>query len=61
MIHDIFSFIGYNDGASTFMPDHMIGGMTNNEDVEKVYKFMEDANVPLYPRCKKMAKLEFLI
>ena len=61
MIHDIFSFVGQNDAASTSMPDPMVGGMTNSEDVEKVRKLMEDANVLLYPGYEKMVKLEFLI
>ena len=44
MIHDILLFIGHNDGASTSMSDLVIGEMTNNENVEKVHKLMEDAN-----------------
>ena len=61
MVRDIFSFIDYNDGASMSMPDPVVGGMTNNEDVEKIRKLMKDSDILLYPRCKKMVKLEFLI
>ena len=61
MIHDIFLFVGHNDGASTSTLDPMVGGMTNNEDVKKIRKLMEDANILLYPECEKMMKLEFLI
>ena len=48
MIRDIFLFVSHNDGTSTSVPDPVIGGMTNSEDVEKVHKLIEDANVPLY-------------
>ena len=48
MICDIFPFVGHNDGASISIPDLMIGGMTNNEDVKKVRKLMEDTNILLY-------------
>ena len=61
VIHNIFPFVGYNDGASTSMPDPVVGEMTNSEDVEKVCGLMEDANISLYPGCEKIAKLEFLI
>lgn len=61
MLHDIFPFVGHNDGASTSMADPVIDRMTNSVDVEKVRKLMDDADVPLYPGCDKMAKLEFLI
>ena len=43
------------------MLDPMVGGITNNKDVEKVHKMMEDANILLYLSYEKMAKLEFLI
>ena len=43
------------------MSDPMIDRMINSEDVEKVHKLMEDANILLYFGCEKMAKLEFLI
>ena len=54
MVRYIFSFIGHNDGASisTSMPDPVVSGMTNREDVEKVHKLMKDANVLLYLRCE---------
>ena len=53
MICDIFSFVSHNDGAFTSMSDPMVGRMTNNEDVEKVHKLMEDANVSVYPGWKR--------
>ena len=61
MICDIFPFVGHNDDASMSMPDLVVGGMINNEDVEKVCELMENANVLLYLGCEKMMKLEFLI
>ena len=61
IVRNIFSFVDHNDDASMSMPNPMVGGMINNEDVKKVHKLMEDANVLLYPRRKKMMKLEFLI
>ena len=61
MVCDIFSFIDHNDDTSTSMSDPMVSGMTNNEEVEKIRKLMEDANILLYPGCEKMVKLEFLI
>ena len=39
----------------------MVGRITNIEDVEKVYKLMEDTNILLYLGCEKMTKHEFLI
>ena len=61
MIHNIFPFVEHDDGACTSIADPVVGGMTNEQDVEKVRKLMHDANVPLYPGCEKMTKLEFLI
>ena len=61
MIRDIFLFVSHNDGTSTSVPDPVIGGMTNSEDVEKAYKLMEDANISLYPEYEKMVKFEFII
>ena len=61
MVRDIFQFVGYNDSASTSIPDPVVSRMTNNQDVEKVRKLIEDTNISLYPECEKMVKLEFLI
>ena len=61
MICDIFSFVGYNNDASTSMFDPVVSGIINSEDVEKVRKLMEDANILLSPERKKMVKLEVLI
>ena len=61
IVRNIFSFVDHNDDASMSMPNPMVGGMINNEDVEKVCELMENANVLLYLGCEKMMKLEFLI
>ena len=61
MVCDIFPFVGHNDSASISMPDLVVSGMTNSEDVKMVRKLMEDANISLYPRCEKIVKLKFLI
>ena len=53
IVRDIFLFVGHKDGASICMLDPVVGRMTNSEDVEKVEKLTEDANVLLYLGVKR--------